>query len=48
MSIADLAQRASLPSTTEGEEHLMAMVFFFQAIVNKFTIYVLSFLDRSW
>lgn len=26
MSIADLAQRVSLPSTAEGEEHLMAMI----------------------
>lgn len=28
MSISDLAQRINLPSTTEAEEHLMAMVLF--------------------
>lgn len=28
MSISDLAQKVSLPSSAEAEEHLMAMVFF--------------------
>jgi len=28
MSVADLAQRISLPNVTEAEEHLMTMVFF--------------------
>jgi len=43
MSISDLAQRVSLSSSAEAEEHLMAMVFVQFCFIN-FYVYSINIL----